>query len=124
MQDYRSINLLETSSYTTAIFCDPPESGVITSEDFDLPMLHLETRYSFPKNSEALRIWNECKLYEIEFESTIISHLHKWAIKRNLIIFNSDRNESYIKWISPSNIQYNTSWMTFIRWVLCACVGT
>jgi hypothetical protein len=124
MQEYASISLIETSSYTRAIYWDPPERGVITSEDFDLPMLNMETRYSFPKNSEALRIWNECKLYETEFESRIIRRLHKWAVKRNVLWFHSEKNENYITWKSPSNVQYNTSWTTFVRWFLCACIGT
>jgi hypothetical protein len=124
MQEYASISLIETSSYTSAIFWDPPESGVITSEDFDLPMLNMEQRYTFPKNSEALRIWNECKLYETEFESKIIRRLEKWATKRNLICIEPEKKEHRISWTSPSNVQYNTSWQTFVRWFLCACVGT
>jgi hypothetical protein len=124
MEDYKSVSLIETSSYTSAIFWDPPESGVITSEDFDLPMLNMETCYSFPKNSEVLRIWNECNLHETEFESRIIRRLYKWAVKRNVLWFHSQKNENYITWKSPSNVLYNTSWTTFIRWFLCACIGT
>jgi hypothetical protein len=95
--------------------------NAITSEQFSMPLLNLENRYSFPKNSEALRIWNECQFYETEFESKILRHLYKWANRQKLLQYDDKQHNVYISWKSPSGVLYNTSWTTFTKWFLCAC---
>ncbi len=95
--------------------------NAITSEQFQLPMLQLEPRYSYPHNSEAIRIWNQCNLYEVELKSRILRRLYKWAIKQNLLRMDEDKQELLITWISPSATVYSSTWNTFQKWFLCAC---
>lgn len=92
----------------------------ITSEDFQPPMLKLEPRYAYPYNSEAVRIWNECKMHEVELESKILRRLYRWAAHKKVLHTNVNE-EVYITWTSPSNILYSSTWKTFQKWFLCAC---
>lgn len=97
------------------------EDGAIMIDPFIVPTLQLESRYSFPKNSEALRIWNACKLFEVEVESKILQNLYVWANHYKLLQYDAERHELNISWKSPSGTIINSTWMTFQKWFLCAC---
>jgi hypothetical protein len=97
------------------------DDGAIMSDPFFAPLLQLEPRYSFPKNSEALRIWNACKLYEVEMESRILRRLYRWANHYKLLQYDAEKHELYISWKSPSGTIINSTWKTFQKWFLCAC---
>ena len=108
-------------SLSTDIFSGSIDSdGAITSDSYTI-VFDTEQHYPQPKNSEALRIWNECRLGDRERESKILRRLSKWAEAQKVLRYDETTHTIYICWKSPSATVYNSTWSVFIKWFLCAC---
>lgn len=94
--------------------------GAITSDSYNI-VFDSEQKYNCPKNSEALRIWKECGMYDTEKESKILRRLSKWAEAQKVLQYDKQTQTVRIQWKSPSGIVYNTTWPVFTKWFLCAC---
>jgi len=68
---------------------------------------------------EAMLIWRECKLGDVEPEPMIALTLEIWAEGRNLIY--SRGGVKYVGWDSPMGARYDMKLTTLNRWMICAC---
>ncbi len=68
---------------------------------------------------EAMHIWRECKLGDVEPEPMIRLTLEIWAEGRNLVYIR--HGVKYVGWISPMGTRYDMKQTTLTRWMICAC---
>jgi hypothetical protein len=79
--------------------------------------------YKIPKNisSDAHKIWNAATIPEIDTIYNIERQLFEWA-SNNASLEIHDNKIVSIKWKSASGYSFKSSWVAFLKWIICASV--